>query len=277
MEPVTVIGAGLAGCECAWQLAQRGIPVLLREMKPGKRSPAHQSGDFAELVCSNSLRSDQLENAVGLLKEELRRLGSVIMACADETKVEAGGALAVDRNAFSAAVTNKIRSHPLITVEEGEVAAIPEGQVVIAAGPLASEGLTDAIRAMFPGTGTLNFFDAVAPLVSAESVDMDKAWLASRYDKGTADYINCGMTREEYLDFWKELREAQEAEVHGFEDGKVFEGCMPVEVMARRGEDTLRYGPLKPKGLRDPKTGKEPYAVVQLRKDLQSGGLPDPP
>ena len=273
MEPVTVIGAGLAGCECAWQLAQRGIPVLLREMKPGKRSPAHQSGDFAELVCSNSLRSDQLENAVGLLKEELRRLGSVIMACADETKVEAGGALAVDRNAFSAAVTNKIRSHPLITVEEGEVAAIPEGQVVIAAGPLASEGLTDAIRAMFPGTGTLNFFDAVAPLVSAESVDMDKAWLASRYDKGTADYINCGMTREEYLDFWKELREAQEAEVHGFEDGKVFEGCMPVEVMARRGEDTLRYGPLKPKGLRDPKTGKEPYAVVQLRKDNSDGSI----
>ncbi len=273
MEPVTVIGAGLAGCECAWQLARRGVPVTLREMKPQSSSPAHHSGDFAELVCSNSLRSDQLENAVGLLKEEMRRLDSLILSCADEHRVEAGGALAVDRQAFSAAVTQRIRSHPLITVEEGEVTAIPEGEVVIAAGPLASEGLTEAIHTMFPGGGTLNFFDAAAPLVSFESIDMEQAWFASRYDKGTADYINCALSQEEYLAFWQALRTAQEAEVHGFEDGQVFEGCMPVEVMARRGEDTLRYGPLKPKGLRDPRTGREPYAVVQLRKDNAQGSI----
>lgn len=273
MEPVTVIGAGLAGCECAWQLAKRGIPVTLRERKPTSFTPAHHSPDFAELVCSNSLRSDQLENAVGLLKEELRRLGSVILSCADAHRVEAGAALAVDRHGFSAAVTEKIKSHPLITVVEGEVTAIPEGQVVIAAGPLCSEGLTDAIRERFPRSGYLNFFDAAAPLVSFESIDMDHAWFASRYDKGTADYVNCALSREEYLAFWKELREAEEAPVHGFEDNSVFEGCMPVEVMARRGEDTLRYGPLKPKGLRDPKTGKTPYAVVQLRKDNAQGSI----
>ncbi len=273
MEPVTVIGAGLAGCECAWQLVRRGVPVTLREMKPQKATPAHHSPDFAELVCSNSLRSDQLENAVGLLKEELRRLDSLIIACADAHRVEAGGALAVDREAFAAAVTERIKGHPLITVVEGEVTAIPEGEVVIAAGPLASEGLTEAIHTMLPGSGTLNFFDAAAPLVSFESVDMDCAWFASRYDKGTADYINCALSREEYLAFWQELRTAQEAEVHGFEDKNVFEGCMPVEVMARRGEDTLRYGPLKPKGLKDPKTGREPYAVVQLRKDNAQGSI----
>lgn len=273
MEPVTVIGAGLAGCECAWQLAKRGVPVLLREMKPQSSTPAHHSPDFAELVCSNSLRSDQIENAVGLLKEELRCLDSLIISCADEHKVEAGGALAVDREAFSAAVTGKIKSHPLITVEEGEVTAIPEGEVVIAAGPLASDALTAAIAAAFPNSGTLNFFDAAAPLVSFESIDMDKAWFASRYDKGTADYVNCSLSREEYLAFWQALRTAQEAEVHGFEDKNVFEGCMPVEVMARRGEDTLRYGPLKPKGLKDPKTGREPYAVVQLRKDNAQGSV----
>ncbi len=273
MDPVTVIGAGLAGCECAWQLAQRGVPVLLREMKPQRSTPAHHSPDFAELVCSNSLRSDQLENAVGLLKEELRCLDSLIISCADEHKVEAGGALAVDREAFSAAVTQRIRSHPLITVEEGEVTAIPEGEVVIAAGPLASDALTKAIAAAFPDSGTLNFFDAAAPLVSFESVDMEKAWFASRYDKGTADYINCALSQEEYLAFWQALRTAQEAEVHGFEDKQVFEGCMPVEVMARRGEDTLRYGPLKPKGLKDPKTRREPYAVVQLRKDNAQGSV----
>ena len=273
MEPVTVIGAGLAGCEAAWQLAQRGIPVLLREMKPQKSTPAHHSPDFAELVCSNSLRSDQLENAVGLLKEELRRLDSIILQCADAHRVEAGAALAVDREGFSQAVTGKIRSHPLITVEEGEVTAIPQGQVIIAAGPLASEGLTAAIQGAFPESGTLNFFDAAAPLVSFESIDMTQAWFASRYDKGTPDYINCALTKEEYLAFWQELRTAQEAEVHGFEDKNVFEGCMPVEVMARRGEDTLRYGPLKPKGLRDPKTGYTPYAVVQLRKDNAQGSV----
>ncbi|MCI9263421.1 MAG: methylenetetrahydrofolate--tRNA-(uracil(54)-C(5))-methyltransferase (FADH(2)-oxidizing) TrmFO [Oscillospiraceae bacterium] len=273
MEPVTVIGAGLAGCECAWQLAQRGVPVVLREMKPQKATPAHHSHDFAELVCSNSLRSDQIENAVGLLKEELRRLDSLILSCADAHRVEAGGALAVDREAFSAAVTERVRSHPLITVEEGEVTAIPEGEVVIAAGPLASDGLAQAVREAFPTGGTLNFFDAAAPLVTFESIDMDHAWFASRYDKGTADYVNCALSREEYLDFWQALRTAEEAEVHGFEDGQVFEGCMPVEVMARRGEDTLRYGPLKPKGLKDPKTGREPYAVVQLRKDNAQGSI----
>ncbi len=273
MEPVTVIGAGLAGCEAAWQLAKRGVPVTLREMKPEKSTPAHQSPDFAELVCSNSLRSDQLENAVGLLKEELRRLQSVILSCADAHRVEAGAALAVDRHGFSAAVTETIRSHPLITVVEGEVATLPDGPVIVAAGPLASDGLVSAIRARFPDSATLSFYDAAAPLVSFESIDMDKAWFASRYDKGDPDYVNCALSQEEYLAFWQELRTAQEAEVHGFEDAGVFEGCMPVEVMARRGEDTLRYGPLKPKGLRDPKTGQTPYAVVQLRKDNAQGSV----
>ena len=274
MEKVTVIGAGLAGCEAAWQLAQRGIPVVLHEMKPEKMTPAHHSAGFAELVCSNSLRSDQLENAVGLLKEELRRCGSLILSCADATRVEAGGALAVDRVGFSDLVTEKIRSHPLIEVVEGEVTAIPaEGQVIVASGPLTSDALADAIKGLFPESKYLNFFDAAAPLVTFESVDMDKAWFASRYDKGTADYINCAMDEEEYKAFWNELTKAQEAEVHGFEDKNVFEGCMPVEVMARRGEDTLRYGPLKPKGLPDPKTGKEPYAVVQLRRDNKDGSI----
>ena len=274
MGPVIVIGAGLAGCEAAWQLARRGIPVELREMKPEKRTPAHHSDDFAELVCSNSLRSDQLENAVGLLKEELRRLDSVIMACADGARVEAGGALAVDRHGFSAAVTKRIKSHPLIAVKEGEVTEIPdEGQVVVASGPLTSEALSQAIHGLFPDSGYLHFFDAAAPLVAYESVDMDSAWFASRYDKGSADYINCPLSQEEYAAFHAALCGAEEAEVHGFEDKNVFEGCMPVEVMARRGVDTLRYGPLKPRGLRDPKTGKEPYAVVQLRKDNSQGSI----
>ncbi len=270
---VTVIGAGLAGCEAAWQLAERGIHVTLREMKPEKMSPAHHSTGFAELVCSNSLRSDQLENAVGLLKEELRRCGSLILRCADQTRVEAGGALAVDREGFSKAVTDAIRSHPNITVEEGEVTAIPEGEVIVASGPLTSDALSQEIAKLFPDSRYLNFFDAAAPIVTYESVDMEHAWFASRYDKGTADYINCAMSKEEYLEFWKELCAAQEAEVHGFEDKNVFEGCMPVEVMARRGEQTLCFGPLKPKGLPDPKTGKEPYAVVQLRRDNSDGTL----
>ena len=270
---VTVIGAGLAGCEAAWQLAQRGISVTLKEMKPHKMTPAHHSAGFAELVCSNSLRSDQLENAVGLLKEELRRCGSLILRCADETRVEAGGALAVDREGFSKAVTDAIRSHPNITVEEGEVTAIPEGEVIVASGPLTSDALSQAIGGLFPESRYLNFFDAAAPIVTFESVDMDHAWFASRYDKGTADYINCAMSEEEYLAFWKELCAAEEAEVHGFEDKNVFEGCMPVEVMARRGVQTLCYGPLKPKGLPDPKTGREPYAVVQLRRDNADGTL----
>ena len=274
MQPVVVIGAGLAGCEAAWQLAKRGIPVELHEMKPDKSTPAHHSGDFAELVCSNSLRSDQLENAAGLLKEELRRLDSLIIGCADAHRVEAGAALAVDRHAFSAAVTEKIRSHPLITVVEGEVTEIPaEGEVIIAAGPLASEALAQAIAARFPEEGTMNFFDAAAPLISFDSIDMDQAWFASRYDKGTADYINCALDQEEYLAFRRELMTAQEAEVHGFEDKSVFEGCIPIEVLARRGEDTMRYGPLKPKGLRNPKTGKTPYAVIQLRKDNAQGSV----
>jgi len=274
MEPVKVIGAGLAGCEAAWQLAKRGIPVHLHEMKPNKMTPAHHSGDFAELVCSNSLRSDQLENAVGLLKEELRRSGSLIIRCADEHRVEAGGALAVDREGFAKAVTQTIRSHPNITVIEGEVTEIPaEGQVIFASGPLTSDALAEEIKTLFPESKYLNFFDAAAPIVSYESVDMEQAWFASRYDKGTADYINCAMSEEEYLAFWKELTAAEEAEVHGFEDKYVFEGCMPVEVMARRGTDTMRYGPLKPKGLKDPKTGKEPYAVVQLRRDNADGTL----
>lgn len=264
---VKVIGAGLAGCEAAWQLANRGLEVVLYEMKPKKMTPAHHSSDFAELVCSNSLRGDRLENAVGLLKEELRRCGSLIMQCAEATRVEAGGCLAVDRGGFSKMVTEKIRSHPNIHVVEEEVTSVPEGPVIIATGPLTSDAMSDAIGEYFGHTGYLHFFDAAAPLVTADSIDMECAWWQSRYDRGTPDYINCAMNKEEYTAFVQELRTAQEAEVHGFEDKNVFEGCMPVEVMARRGEDTLRYGPLKPVGLRDPKTGKEPYAVVQLRQD----------
>ncbi len=274
MEKVIVIGAGLAGSEAAWQLAQRGIPVELREMKPAKMSPAHHTEYFGELVCSNSLRSDQLENAVGLLKEELRRCGSLIMSCADAHRVEAGGALAVDRHAFAAAVTERIRNHPNVTVVEGEVTEIPaEGSVMIATGPLTSEALSEKIGELSPDSKYLNFFDAAAPLVTFDSIDMDSAWFASRYDRGTPDYINCPLTAEEYDAFWTELTQAQEAEVHGFEDAGVFEGCMPVEVMARRGRDTLCYGPLKPVGLKDPKTGREPFAVVQLRKDNAQGSI----
>ena len=271
--PVTVIGAGLAGCEAAWQLARRGIPVTLMEMKPQKMTPAHHSPGFAELVCSNSLRSDQLENAAGLLKEELRRCGSLILRCADQTRVEAGGALAVDREGFSAAVTAAVRSHPGITIVEGEVTSIPEGEVVVASGPLTSDALSEAIAGLLPADSYLNFFDAAAPIVTFDSIDMDHAWFASRYGRGTADYINCALSEEEYLAFWRELCAAQEAEVHGFEDKNVFEGCMPVEVMARRGAQTLAFGPLKPKGLPDPKTGREPYAVVQLRRDNAQGTL----
>ena len=273
MNHVTVIGAGLAGSECAWQLAQRGVAVTLREMKPEKRTPAHVTDYFAELCCSNSLRGAGLENAVGLLKEELRQMNSLIMRCADATAVPAGGALAVDREGFARMVTESVLGHPNITMIPGEVTDIPEGDVVIASGPLTSDPLADAIAAKLGGGSTLNFFDAAAPLVSYDSVDMDSAYFASRYDKGTPDYINCPMTKEEYLAFWQALITAEEAEVHGFEDKNVFEGCMPVEVMARRGEDTLRFGPLKPRGLVDPKTGKEPYAVVQLRRDNADGSI----
>lgn len=263
---VKVIGAGLAGSEAAWQLAKRGIGVELYEMKPEKMSPAHHSPDFAELVCSNSLRGDRLENAVGLLKEELRRCGSLIMECAEATRVEAGGCLAVDRAGFSRMVTEKIRNHPLIRVIPGEVTQIPEEPVIIATGPLTSDALSESIGQYF-GADYLHFFDAAAPLVTAESVDMNLAWWQSRYDRGTPDYINCALDKEQYETFVRELIFAEEAEVHGFEDRNVFEGCMPVEVMARRGLDTLRYGPMKPVGLTDPKTGREPYAVVQLRQD----------
>ena len=271
---VTVIGAGLAGSECAWQLAERGVEVTLREMKPEKKTPAHETAYFAELCCSNSLRAAGLENAVGLLKEELRRLGSLIIRCADATAVPAGGALAVDRHGFARMVTESVQSHPNITVVPGEVTEIPAGEVVIASGPLTSDTLAAKLPQLWGEKDeTLHFYDAAAPLVSFESVDMESAYFASRYDKGTPDYINCPMSEEEYKAFRQELIHAQEAEVHGFEDGQVFEGCMPVEVMARRGEDTLRYGPLKPRGLPDPKTGREPYAVVQLRKDNADGSI----
>ena len=266
MTVVKVIGAGLAGAEAAWQLAQRGIQVELYEMKPEKKSPAHHSDTFAELVCSNSLRGDRLENAVGLLKEELRRVGSLILECADATRVEAGGCLAVDRYGFSQMVTDKIRNHPNITVISQEVTQVPEGPVIVATGPLTSDAMSDAIGQYF-GADYLHFFDAAAPLVTAESVDMEHAWWQSRYDRGTPDYINCGMDKAEYEAFLQALITAEAAEVHGFEDANVFEGCMPVEVMGRRGPDTLRFGPLKPVGLVDPKTGREPYAVVQLRQD----------
>ena len=272
MATVKVIGAGLAGAEAAWQLAQRGISVELYEMKPKKMSPAHHSADFAELVCSNSFRGDRLENAVGLLKEELRRCGSLIMQCAEATRVEAGGCLAVDRGGFAAMVTEKIRNHPNITVIDEEVTSVPEGPVIVATGPLTSDAMSDAIGTYF-GQDYLHFFDAAAPLVTAESIDMTKAWWQSRYDRGTPDYVNCAMDKAEYEAFVTELVAAEEAEVHGFEDKNVFEGCMPVEVMARRGFDTLRYGPLKPVGLTDPNTGKEPYAVVQLRQDNSEGSI----
>ena len=268
---VTVIGAGLAGSECAWQLAKRGVSVTLREMKPEKKTPAHVTNDFAELCCSNSLRSDQLENAVGLLKEEMRRLDSLILSCADATRVEAGGALAVDRHGFAQMVTEKVKSHPRITVVSGEVTEIPDGEVVIASGPLTSDALAEKLQTLLGENSDLHFYDAAAPLVSAESVDMDKAWFGSRYDKGGLDYVNCPMNQEEYDAFWQALTTAQEAEAHGFEDSQVFEGCMPVEVMARRGHDTLLYGPLKSRGLDDPRTGRWPYAVVQLRRDNADG------
>lgn len=271
-KTVTVVGAGLAGCEAAWQLAERGIHVKLIEMKPGKTTPAHVSSDFAELVCSNSFRSDELTNAVGLLKEELRGLGSLIMECADANRVPAGGALAVDRAGYARMVTERICSHPNIDIEAREVREIPEGEVIIATGPLTSEALSDVIAALCPDSD-LHFFDAAAPIVTFDSIDMSSAFFASRYDKGTPDYVNCPMTKDEYLAFWQALCTAEEAPMHGFDDSGVFEGCMPVEVMARRGEETLRFGPMKPVGLVDPRTGEESYAVVQLRKDNADGSL----
>lgn len=272
MKKVTVLGAGLAGCECAWQLAKRGIEVRLYEMKPNKMTPAHSSEYFAELVCSNSLRSDELTNAVGLLKAEMRKMGSLIMESADINRVAAGGALAVDREGFSKYITERISSHPMIELVSEEATDFPDGELVVATGPLTSDALAEKLEGLCNCTG-LHFYDAVAPIVTLESVDMDSAFFASRYDKGTADYVNCPMNEEEYKAFVKELVSAKEAPVHGFDDGGVFEGCMPVEVMARRGEDTLRYGPLKPVGLRDPRTGRENYAVVQLRRDNADGTI----
>jgi len=269
-----VIGAGLAGAEAAWQLAEAGISVTLYEMKPLKFTPAHKSEGFAELVCSNSLRAAAVENAVGLLKEEMRRLNSLIMQAADATRVEAGGALAVDRERFSAYITEKIKNHKNITVVNREITELPDARpLIIATGPLTAEPLSSSIRALLGDEEYLGFFDAAAPIVTFESVDMESAYFKSRYDKGSADYINCPMNEEEYRAFYEALVSAECAEVHGFEDERVFEGCMPVEVMAKRGFETLRYGPLKPVGLRDPKTEITPYAVVQLRRDNLEGTL----
>ncbi len=272
MNKAIVVGAGLAGCEAAWQLAKRGIQVDLYEMKPVKKSPAHSYDGFAELVCSNSLRADGLANAVGLLKEEMRRLDSVIMTCADKTKVAAGGALAVDRQKFSDSVTEVIKNHPNINVISQEVTEIPDCEnVIIASGPLTSDALSKNIGE-YLGNEYLHFFDAAAPIVTFDSINMDTAFFASRYDKGTPDYINCPMTKEQYDVFYNELINAECAELHEFENN-VFEGCMPIEVMAKRGEQTMLFGPLKPVGLIDKRTGKMSHAVVQLRKDNADGTL----
>ncbi len=267
----TVIGAGLAGCEAAWQLAEQGIDVVLKEMKPEKKTPAHHADGFAELVCSNSLRSDRLTNGVGLLKEEMRLLSSLIMEAADHTRVPAGGALAVDRDSFSGYITDKIRNHPRIQTVAEEVTQVPESPCIIATGPLTSDALAHSI-AQLPGLETLNFYDAAAPIVTLESLDMSRIFRQSRYDRGD-DYLNCPMTEEEYHAFVQALLTAETAEIHGFEEKAVFEGCMPVESMARRGEMVLAFGPLKPVGLTDPSTGKQPYAVVQLRQDNSDGTL----
>lgn len=273
MEAVTIVGAGLAGSEAAWQLARQQVPVRLIEMRPVETTPAHHTAYFGELVCSNSLRAAALTNAVGLLKEEMRRLGSVIMDCADRHSVPAGGALAVDRMGYAAAVTEAVKTHPLIETVTERVNAIPrDGIVIIATGPLTDGALAEDIQRFCGGEG-LHFYDAAAPIVTGDSLDMDRVYRASRYGKGDADYLNCPMTREEYEAFYQALLTAETAEVHGFENKKVFEGCMPVEVMARRGEDTLRFGPMKPVGLPDPRTGREPYAVVQLRQDNGEGTL----
>lgn len=266
-EKVTVIGAGLAGSEAAWQLAERGVQVTLYEMRPQASSPAHHTEQFAELVCSNSLRAANIENAVGLLKEEMRRMNSLIMTCADATAVPAGGALAVDRHKFSAMVTATLEAHPNVTVVREEVTSIPdEGIVIIATGPLTAPVLGEKIKAL-TGSNDFYFYDAAAPIVTAESLNYDKVFAASRYDKGDADYLNCPMTKEEYETFWQALTTAEAVQPKEFEKEIYFEGCMPVEIMATRGIDTLRFGPLKPVGLVDKRTGVESYAVVQLRKE----------
>lgn len=272
MVYVNVIGAGLAGSEAAWQIANAGVEVHLYEMRPTKKTPAHHTNQFAELVCSNSLRGNSLQNAVGVLKEEMRRMNSVIIHSADETSVPAGGALAVDRDTFSATVTEKLRNHPLITVYEEELTEFPEGITVVATGPLTSEGLAKTIKE-FNGSDGFYFYDAAAPIIEKSSINFDKVYLKSRYDKGEAAYLNCPLTKEEFEAFHKELVNAEVAPLKEFEKEKYFEGCMPIEVMAARGEKTMLFGPMKPVGLEDPKTGKRPYAVIQLRQDNAAASL----
>lgn len=272
MSRVTVVGAGLAGCEAAWYLAHQGIEVTLVEMKPLRYSPAHHSEGFAELVCSNSLKAERIASAGGLLKAEMRRFGSLLVECAYRCRVPAGGALAVDRDAFSALVTQEITNCPNITIEHREVAEIPAGEVILAVGPLASDAISGRIQELCGQA--LSFYDAAAPIVTAESLDMSRAFTQSRYDRGDADdYINCPMDQAEYEAFYHELIHARTAQLHDFDRGGVYEGCMPIEVMARRGADTMRFGPLKPVGLRDPATGKRPWAVLQLRKENTAGTL----
>ena len=269
---VNVIGAGLAGSEAAWQLAKRGIKVNLYEMRPVKKTPAHHTGNFAELVCTNSLRANQLTNGAGLLKEEMRQLDSLIMSAADNHSVPAGGALAVDRDTFSGAVTQTLKQHENINVISEELTELPEGLTIVATGPLTSDPLAKTIKS-FAGDEGLYFYDAAAPIIEKSSLDMDKIYLKSRYDRGDAAYLNCPMTQAEFENFYHELINSQTAEMHDFEDEKFFEGCMPIEQMALRGEKTMLFGPLKPVGLEDPRTGKEPYAVVQLRQDNAVGDL----
>ncbi|MDT2759384.1 FADH(2)-oxidizing methylenetetrahydrofolate--tRNA-(uracil(54)-C(5))-methyltransferase TrmFO [Enterococcus xiangfangensis] len=272
VKTVNVIGAGLAGSEAAWQLAEAGVPVKLYEMRPVKSTPAHHTANFAELVCSNSLRGNGLTNAVGVLKEEMRRLNSVVIASADETAVPAGGALAVDRTNFSALVTEKVKNHPMVTVISEEVTKIPDGITIIATGPLTSEALAEEIAA-HNGSAGFYFYDAAAPIIDESTIDYDKVYLKSRYDKGEAAYLNCPMTEEEFMRFYNALIEAEVAPQKEFEKEKFFEGCMPIEVMAKRGVKTMLFGPMKPVGLEDPKTGKRPYAVIQLRQDNAAASM----
>ncbi|ONK23248.1 FADH(2)-oxidizing methylenetetrahydrofolate--tRNA-(uracil(54)-C(5))-methyltransferase TrmFO [Siminovitchia sp. FSL H7-0308] len=271
-QSVNIVGAGLAGSEAAWQLAKRGVPVHLYEMRPAKQTPAHHTDKFAELVCSNSLRANSLTNAVGVLKEEMRILDSLIIEAADSASVPAGGALAVDRHEFAGYVTEKIRNHPLITVYNEEITEIPTGLTIIATGPLTSPGLSEKLKQL-TGEEYLYFYDAAAPIVEKDSIDMDKVYLKSRYDKGEAAYLNCPMNEEEFDRFYEALIEAETVPLKEFEKEMFFEGCMPIEVMAKRGKKTMLFGPLKPVGLEDPRTGKTPYAVVQLRQDDAAGTL----
>ncbi len=272
VKTVNVIGAGLAGSEAAWQLAQAGVPVDLYEMRPVQSTPAHQTDKFAELVCSNSLRGNSLTNAVGVLKEEMRRLNSVIIHSADETAVPAGGALAVDREGFSALITKKVKGHPLVTVHNEEITKLPEGITIVATGPLTSEALAEEI-ASFNGSHGFYFYDAAAPIIDGTTIDREKVYLKSRYDKGEAAYLNCAMNEEEFMAFYEALISAEVAELKTFEKEKFFEGCMPIEVMAKRGIKTMLFGPMKPVGLEDPKTGKRPYAVIQLRQDNAAASM----